>query len=197
MKCQLKKTVRTLLIAALAIALANCASSSATVNQTLDLHTGVTVSYVQTPLVLFRENPMRAAFARNYVYLGPIEVNDSGSYEYFLWFGIWDTMQSSDEAAHRDGFESVVLFVDDEPLPLELVGWAPSSIGLQSEVYAAPVAASADAFYRVTLDQIRLLAEARDIRLNVTGALPREFALWDRQLTASSNLQDFMTQANR
>ena len=176
------------------LTLVGCASSPA-VNEKLDPNTGVTITYSGTPLVLYRDDPSRAAFARNYVHVGPIQVNRSGSYRYYLWLGIWNTMQVADISEHRDGFESIIIFADGEPLTLELAGWTPESIGASEATYIKPLASTADAYYEVTADQIRLIAAATDIRLQATGASPREFQLWDEQVSARSSLVEFLTLA--
>jgi len=173
--------------------LVGCASSSPTVNEKLDPNTGVTVTFARTPLVLYRDNPSQAAYARNYVHLGPIQVNRTGTYRYYLWLGIWDTMQVADISRHRDGFESIVVFADGEPLMLDLKGWTPESIGATEPTYLKPVASTADAYYEVTADQIRLIANARDIRVQATGTSPREFQLWDQQESARSSLSRFLS----
>ena len=127
------------------LTLVGCASSPA-VNEKLDPNTGVTITYSGTPLVLYRDDPSRAAFARNYVHVGPIQVNRSGSYRYYLWLGIWNTMQVADISEHRDGFESIIIFADGEPLTLELAGWTPESIGASEATYIKPLASTADAY---------------------------------------------------
>lgn len=178
-----------------ALLLAACASPGAAVHEKLDPQTAVTVAFSNTPLVLYRDNPSRAAFARNYVYLGPIEVNQSGTYRYYLWLGIWNTMQTMSPAERRDGFESIVLFADGEPLSLDISGWTPEAIGTSEPVYVKPVSGADDAYYRVTADQIRLLAEASDIRLQTSGSPVREFQLWDAQKSARNELADFLQRA--
>ena len=176
------------------LVLAACASDPPAVGEKLDWQTGVTVSYVDTPLVLYRETPAQAAYARDYVQVGPIQVNRSGSYQYFLWVGSWATMQTTDILEHRDGFESIVIFADGEPLALELTGWTPDAIGASEPTYLKPVASSTDAYYQVTADQIRLIAEARDIRLQTGGSFPREYQLWDEQAPARNGFAAFLAQ---
>lgn len=178
-----------------AVLLAACASPGVAVHERLDPQTAVTVAFNNTPLVLYRDSPSQAAFARNYVYLGPIEVNQSGTYRYYLWLGIWNTMQTTSPSEHPDGFESIVLFADGEPLSLDISGWTPEAIGTSEPVYVKPVGGAADAYYRVTADQIRLLAEANDIRLQTSGSPVREFHLWDAQKSARNELAEFLQRA--
>lgn len=145
-------------------------------------------------MVLYRDDPARAAYARNFVSIGPLLVNRSGYYEYFLWLGIWNTNQSRGIAERRDGFDSIILFVDGEPLPLELAGWTPEAIGASEPVYPQPVASALDAYYRVTEDQIRLLAYSTDVHLRTTGPIPRMYESWDRQDAARTSLRAFLQQ---
>ncbi|MDH4126897.1 MAG: hypothetical protein OEW64_06865 [Gammaproteobacteria bacterium] len=171
-----------------------CAAAPPSAGTKLDPLTSVTLVYSALPIVLYRDDPAHAAYARNFVSLGPLLVNRSGHHEYFLWLGIWNTNQTPDMEERRDGFDSIVLFVDGEPLPLELAGWTPESIGASEPVYPKPVASSLDAYYRVTLDQIRLLANAAELQLRTSGRVPRAFEPWDNQDAARASLQRFMQQ---
>ncbi len=179
-------------ILCLFVCLAGCASSAPGIVEKLDWTTGVTITYIDTPLVLCRDTPGRAAYARDYAHIGPIEVNRSGAAKYYLWVGSWATMHRSNVSEHRDGFESIVILADGEPLILELSGWTPDAIGVSEPSYLKPVASSTDAYYQVTADQIRLITQARDIRLRTTGSPPREFELWDDQASARKDLAEFL-----
>jgi len=178
-----------------ALLIAGCGSSGPRVTEHFDPVTAVTSTRATAPLILYRDESAHAAHARDYVYLGPIEVNRMGSYSYFLWLCIWSTISNEDIAAQRDGFESIVLFVDGEPLSLELLGWTPERIGLSESVYPKPVASAADAYYAVTLDQIRLLAEATDIRLHSGAGGGSTFEPWDSQEQARAGLREFLSRA--
>lgn len=172
-----------------------CASSISHVNEFLDPRTGVTVMSNDAPLILYRENPSRAAYARNYVHLGPIEVNQTGHFKYFIWVGVWNTMQTANNTRQRDGFESITVFADGEPLQLDVTGWTPEAIGTSYPAYPKPVASAADAYYQVTVDQIRLIAEAKDIRLRTGGSSPKEYHLWESQSAAQQSLTVFLESA--
>ncbi|MGY8794831.1 MAG: hypothetical protein ACKVJN_06830, partial [Woeseiales bacterium] len=71
----------------------------------------------------------------------------------------------------------------------------PSVIGASEPVYLKPVATSTEAYYRVTADQIRLMSEATDFRLQTTGIGAREFLLWDTQ-SLQRSLQNFLQEIN-
>jgi len=179
-----------------ALVLSGCATNAYPVSEKLDPLTGVTVTYSNTSLIVYRDSPSRAANARNYVDIGPIEVNKSGSYKYYLWLGIWNTLQTGGLEELRDGFESIVLIADGEPLLFDVAGWTPAAIETSEPVYPKAFAASLDAYYRVTADQIRVIAEARDLQLRTTGSLPREFELWGDQKTARRDIQQFLNRVS-
>lgn len=174
-----------------------CASTepAPTVREILDPQTGVTITYSNRPLIFYRDNSGRAAFAKNYLHLGPLEVNRSGTYQYFLWVAGWSTMESASSFEHREGLESIIIFADGEPLLLDLAGQTPGTIGASEPVYLKPVASAVEAYYRVTADQIRLIAEADEIRLRTSEANPREYGLWDDQQGARNDLREFINRA--
>ena len=180
----------------LTLSLAACAASPVAVREHMDRHTGVTVYRSGAPLVFYKDSSSRAAHARDYVYAGPIEIDRMGEIRYYLWLGIWSTMPVTDQAEQRDGFESVTIFADGEPLPLVITGWNESAIGAQEPIYGKPVASAADAFYEVTLDQLRLIAESRDLRLLTSGSRAANFEPWDREQSAMEGLRRFVEHAS-
>lgn len=182
---------RTAIVTCLLVLSAACASLQAVV-QKMDPQTSATITYSTVPLVLYRDDPAHAAFARNFLSLGPLLVNRSGNYDYFVWLGMWNTNHSVSIAEGRAGFDSIVLFVDGEPLALDIAGWTPDSVGASEPVYPLPVASAISAYYRVTADQIRLLAEADTISLRTTGTFSLAFEQWDRQTAARQALAEFL-----
>jgi hypothetical protein len=189
------KPFNTRLLAAIALYVlvtSGCSSDSAMVRDQLDPVTSVTISYCQTPMVFYRDVSGRAAYARDFVHLAPLEVNRGGDFRYYLWLGIWNTMEDPRADQSRDGFESIVIFADGEPLPLEIAGWTVAAIGASKPVYLKPVASAADAYYAVTVDQLRLIAEARDVRLKTTGSRNESYEPWDNQKSARKSLTEFL-----
>lgn len=173
-------------------AVAGCGGSTAVVSDRLDPLTGVTVTSASKPIVFYRDRSAQAAHARDYVYLGPIEVNNMGQRNYYLWLGIWGTSDSTDRSSQLDDFESIVVFADGEPLSLEVKGWTPESIGISEPAYVKPVASATDGYYRVTIDQIRLIAEARDLEVRAGSARPQRYTPWSSAATPSSSLHAFL-----
>lgn len=176
----------------LTLLLAACSGSTPLVTQGLDAGSGVTVLRSTAPLIFYHDNSAYAAHARDFVYLGPVEVNSMGGRSHYLWLGIWSTIRDDERlATDRSGFDSVILFVDGEPFPLELAGWTLDAIGVTEPVYVKPVASATDAYYHVTLDQIRRLATASRIDLRVGTARPVTYQMWDQQGPALTALQEF------
>lgn len=174
----------------LLLCLSACATGTGLVQEKLDPVTSTTISYSTAPLVFYRDVPGRAAHARDFVHLAPLEVNRSGNYEYYLWLGIWSTMQ--DAGADREGLDSVVIFADGEPLPLDISGWTPATIGASEPVFLKPVASASDAYCRINIDQLRLIAEAADVRLQFPGPRGSSYEPWDTQRAARAGLLEFL-----
>lgn len=184
-----------ILVALAACFLVACASRSPSLGSKLDPVTSVTITFSHSQMVFYREVPGRAAYARDYVHIAPLEVNHSGTYRYFLWLGHWTTMQEGESDRPVDGFESIVVFADGEPLPLEAAGWTPSAIGASEPVYLKPVANAMDGYYEVTVDQLRLIAEARNIHLQSTGPRGNSYIPWDNQRSAKADLLKFLDES--
>jgi hypothetical protein len=171
--------------------ISSCATFGASTIETLDPLTSVTLTAVKTPMIFYRDDSGHSAYARDFANLGPIQVNRSGQYRYFLWIGIWSTGQETDDTRRRDSFESPVLFIDGEPFQLQVAGWNPESIGASEGIYAKPVASAIDAYYEVTLDVIRLLVNSSDVRLRSSGEYAASFEPWNDQQAAVESLRDF------
>ena len=179
--------------AALALALlTSCAGNDTAVLQRLDPETGVTIKRASAPIVMYRDMSANSAFGRDYVYVGPIQVNNMGQREYFLWLGIWGSSDSAERGRKMDDFEAVVLYADGEPLSLEVKGWTPGSIGVSEDVYVKPVASALDGYYRVTVDQMRLIAESRDLELRAGATRPQRYVPWDSPDASSQALVAFL-----
>jgi hypothetical protein len=118
-----------------------------------------------------------------------------GGFRYYLWLGVWNTMQNADSGNVRDGFETIVIYADGEPLSFEITGWTPGAVGASEAIYVKPVSSAADAYYEVTVDHLRLIAEAQDLRLQTTGAAQAHFELWDQQYSARASLREFLGQS--
>ncbi len=183
--------------ALVAVLLVACSSAQPLVQDRLDLLTGVTVTRANKPLILYRDRSAVSAHARDYVYVGPIEINNMGQRRYFLWLGVWSTSEISSRASVQNDFESIVVYANGEPLGLEVAGWNPEAIGVSDTVYVKPVATATDAFYAVTIGQIRLIAEANDIELRAGVANKAGYyRLWEATDAAAASLRAFVQEVD-
>jgi len=173
-------------------ALSSCAAGQAPVVEKLDELTAVTYTYVRTPLILSPDAPLDRAHARDYVQVGAIEVNRMGSLKYYLWLGISEIEHVESSGTHHDGFKSIVLIFGDRKFPLDIRGWTQEAIGVSEPVYQKLFSTSVDAYYEVTLEHVRLLAEEDSMTLLTSGSAPREFVSWYRQTTAKEELAEFL-----
>ena len=169
-----------------------CAGNDPRTTDKLDPQTGVTITYSEIPMVFYRDDSGKAAHARSLIHMGPLEVNRMGEFRYYLWLGVWDTLQDANKGQTRDGFDSVVIFANGEPLSLDLAGWTAAAIGASEHVYVRPVASAADAYYEVTVDQLRLIAASNDLRIQSTGPGARSYEMWDQQTSAKQSLLEFL-----
>lgn len=168
----------------LATMLAGCSASNVLVDEYLDPGTGNTITRSTAALVFYRDIPSVAAYARDLIHLGAIEVNRAGDFRYFLWVGAWKTMDSDVTGRQNDSFYSIAILADGEPLLLDVAGWTPDAIGASTSVYTKPVASALDAYFYVTADQVRLIAQASDVRIRTLGSVTREYVLWENQANA-------------
>ena len=174
------------------LCIVGCSSTSGRIIENLDPLTSATVTRSSKPLFFFRDNPSQAAYARKFLELGPIAVNRSGSYRYYLWVSTWGTAPSAKDSELRDRLESIVVFADAEPLNLDLVGWTPSAIGASEPVYVKPFSSAVEAYYEVTIDQIRFIANSGDVHLSTGPSQSDSYEPWDDQRSALETMLTFV-----
>ena len=179
-------------LALLLFLVAGCVGPDSLALERMDPLTGVTVTRAPKPMVMYRDLSGQSAFGREYVYVGPVQVNKMGQRNHFLWLGIWRTADASDPAQTIDDFETIVIYADGEPLSLEAAGWTPGAVGLSESAYVKPVASAVDGYYAVTIDQMRLIAESNDLELRAGSTQPQRYVLWDSVKEASQTMVTFL-----
>jgi hypothetical protein len=143
--------------------------------QYFDESNGATVTRLAAPLAFYSEEPMLASNARDYIYIGPAELNRSGDRKLILWANFCSTI---DRPRRADRYEPDRVFLMLDGKPMEL---SPANVrmGANEWSYVSPVVGGSTRVYRVTRAQLRLLAGARDIRIlaEQSGAT-REYTWW-------------------
>jgi len=182
----------TVVATALVAVLSACTARQPMVIEELDEGTAASVTYSQTSIALSPDKIFVRANERPYLNLGAIRVNRNRNRQYFIWLGIWDTNYAINAERQPKEFESIVLVIDGEELPLHILTWNHEVIGTSKPVYKKIFDEALDAYYQLTLEQMLLLVGAEVIKVRTAGATPREFVPWYREENARSDLAEFL-----
>jgi len=167
----------------LTMAVTGCLSISSqdvTTVDYLDPKTVNTVTHLSAPIVFAREEPSLAANVRDYLYAGPVEINQMGEIRYYLWFGEWSTIDrlpadGDDSSASGNPAEQLVVWIDEQPNVLS----DNRSPTLGRMPYSGPVDSLRSVFFRVSRDQLRQMAVATSITVQLQGSAgARRYQLW-------------------
>lgn len=168
-----------------------CATNTELLHSKLDPRTSVTITYNESPLVFFRALSASETLDKEHLYLGPVEVNRSGDYRYYLWLATWSSIDVGHNTRSHGRFESIDVVADGQSMTLKITGSSMQAIGASEPVYKKPVAWATEAYYDLTLDQLRVIAEATNIQVKYSST--REtFEPWDGQTSAKAGLIEFL-----
>jgi hypothetical protein len=157
-----------------------CQSSGGPIEQ-LDSQSGLTIVTDRRPVAFSRTETRFSRSARDYVYLGSVEINERGSREYYLWVGMASTIDRGFVAAEETMPDLMYLDLAGEPVEFELVAWDERVSRLAGrEIYDPAVTPARILAARVTASQLSLISESRPISVRVaTRDQPtKEYLLW-------------------
>ena len=153
-----------------ALLLASCGTDAPGRRATsyLDEKTGATITHVEKPLVLFSDDPARAANARDYIYAAPLSVNQSGKRSWWLWLGLWSTLDRGAAVGddQRPDIVAIQLLVDGEPMELDIGTRADSIQGVGHLPYTTPVATARNILLPLTGSQATRLSRGARIAIH-------------------------------
>jgi hypothetical protein len=140
---------------------------------------GLTV--VTEPAAVVFANPSRtlATGARDYAYLGPVEINRMGRRQYYFWVGLASTIDQDYVQRELPDVDTLVLIVNGEPMLLPLSEW-------QMDLDAPPYQSSAPVYAvfsaATSISQIHRIADAEFIELYLVDGddLDARYLPWDR-----------------
>jgi len=181
-----------LLLGALAVLVA-CQAHRA-LNERLDEATGLTLTSEPQPVVYARTESRYSRSARDYVYIGPIEVNRQGTREYYLWVGVGTTLDRGYLAPEPQMPETLYVVAQGEPMELGLHRWDAETLDVgHVRVYRTEVRLRREFAARVTLNQLALLANAslESILLGDGDGRTRAYYRW----RPGQGWSDFVAQA--
>lgn len=161
--------------------LAGCAAETPRASR-LD-SSGVTV--VTEPAAVVFANPVRtvATGARDYAYLGPVEINRMGHRQYYFWIGLASTIDQDYVQREPLAADTLVLIVNGEPMLLPLSEWQ-ANLDIPPYESSAPVYATFAA--DTSISQIHRIADAEFVELYLIEGdeLDARYLPWDRLWTA-------------
>lgn len=146
----------------LAIALSSCAKFPVE-NSRLD-SSGLTVVTLGEAVLLAHALPRVAAGARDYAYIGPVEINRMGYREFYLWISLASTIDREFLGLTPVDATELVLVVDDEAMQFSIGTW---NTDLDVAPYASTAPVYATLEVSTTLDQIRRIAAAETVELHL------------------------------
>jgi hypothetical protein len=127
----------------------------------LDRASGVTWQAIKEPAAYARTDARYSRAARDYVFVGPVEINTRGFREYFLWVGTGTTLDRGFVAPEIGFPERLIVEIAGEPIVLDLSVWSdlmPASS--QIEPYDPSVKPTYAFGARVTRDFLARLSTA-------------------------------------
>lgn len=161
-----KPARRGLIAIAHALLLTACATTSDPLESHLDMSSGLTVANLQQVIVLAHPVPRRTTAARDYAYLGPVEINRMGQREHYLWVGMASTLDRRFFSEERPTPTMLQLLIDGRPMTLPLTAWD-DAMAAPPYTVSAPVQAHLRA--RVSLDQLRRIAKAASVEVHIVA----------------------------
>ncbi len=148
-----------------AVALSSCAKFPVE-HSRLD-SSGITVVTLADAILLAHTLPRVAAGARDYAYIGPVEINRMGNRDYYLWVSLASTIDREFLGLTPVDAIELVLVVDDEPMEFPIGTWN-TDLDVAPYESTAPVYATLEV--STTLDQIHRIAAAETIELHLIAA---------------------------
>jgi hypothetical protein len=177
----------------LALILVGGCQSGGSVIERLDTGSGLTFVTDPALAVYARTETRLSRSARDYIYLGPVEINERGLREYFLWVGIGSTIDRDYLAGEASVPDVLYIDLEGAPVEFELIPWderVPRLAG--SQVYDPAVKLGRVMAARVTLDQISLIADGRpdSVRVARGGGATVDYFLWGDRAEWSAFLRN-------
>jgi hypothetical protein len=162
----------------------------------LDERAGMTLLRSAAPLVFARTDLRYSRSARDYLYVGPLEVNRQGVREYYLWVGVATTLDRGFLAPLVDTPSTLNVTLDDEPMEFALrpLGELVSRTS-REPVYKTAVPLRAELVARVTLQQLEWLgmAELESLAGIAEQGPQRIYVRWQ----GPTGFDDFLTAVGR
>jgi hypothetical protein len=170
---------RFVLLAAALTALAACAAGPPATREILDQDTGNTFFVATRPLVFARNRSDVAAFARDYVTLLAVAVNESGKYSEYLLFYRWSTVDRRMLPPPDPNAAELRILAEGRTLDLHPLEQVPVSVASRAELREPNHGDAITHAYKMDLPTLRFLATSRTLAIRLPQeALDTPFELW-------------------
>ena len=157
--------------------LAGCASVDIAPIEKFDEHSGDTLVVVRQPLEFVRVRQVLAG-TRDYARLVAVEADHLGQYDTWLLAYRWTTSEKAPSSLPDQKLGTLQLLGDGQAWTLQPLAEVPDALRARSDLYAPAPVPFASWAYRVTLAELRAIAESKALTLQ----LPQEEAADELQL---------------
>ena len=127
---------------------------------------GLTIVTHDDVIMVARLARKLSAGARDFAYIGPVEINRMGHRDYYFWIGLASTVDRELVGLAPANAVALALVVDDEPMIMPLSEWDTS---LDIPPYKSSLPVYETLMASTSLDQIHRIAEAESIEIHMIG----------------------------
>ncbi len=143
---------------------------------------------LRKPVVFYRNDLALSSVARDYLYIGPVQTDNSGVRELSLWVGLASTI---DRHFVREEFpvgDELVLTLDSTTLRLPLIPWIHDT---EHSPFPTPTTLTQALRAPVTQQQIQQIAEATEVSIDLIFPSNRayHFQHWQGQWLAWEEIE--------
>jgi hypothetical protein len=174
---------RALFLLCWAITVSSCGTTDQRVLERLDATTGRTLVTADEIGVFARTDARFSRSARDYLYVAPVEVNQQGLRQYYLWVGVASTLDHEYLSIPASLPRKLHMLVDDELVELAL---RPRGQGVpesgRQPLFQTPAALRAEYLARVSLYQIEMIGNAFPASISTEdgAGAALTYSLWNR-----------------
>lgn len=173
--------VRLVLCGLVAALVGGCAGTPTEAVPTyLDPRSGLTIRTVATPLVFAREAPELAAYERDYVSVGAVEVDEMGRRIEYLQLCLWSTIDRARSGTPAPALPGAVrAVVEGRPREFAPLTHEPGTLGIGIPLLRPRSGYLGETWYRVSAEDLRALARQPPASIEVdTEAGTVRYGAW-------------------
>lgn len=143
---------------------------------------------LRKPVVFYRNDLALSSVARDYLYIGPVQTDNSGVRELSLWVGLASTI---DRHFVRESFpagDELVITLDSSTLRLPLIPWIHDT---EHSPFPTPTPLTHALRAPVTQQQIQQIAEAKEVSIDLISPSNRanHFQHWQGEWLAWEEIE--------